>query len=189
MSPVESVGTCLAKYTDFSGRASRGEYWWFSAAFYVLLLASQLSFGPLGLTAGILLACPFLAVEVRRLRDSGISGWWLLLRLLHIPGWVVLAFLCARPSVGTIETELPIRRAATLPVSLPGKANEQSDASQAQMSDAEVDGSNQRPATGQQPETNQFPLIAFACLGLMIFFYCSFSPKVFSKRTWQVKTA
>lgn len=24
-----AVKTCIAKYTDFSGRASRSEFWWF----------------------------------------------------------------------------------------------------------------------------------------------------------------
>jgi uncharacterized membrane protein YhaH (DUF805 family) len=80
----------LKKYAEFGGRSRRKEYW-----MYVLLLIGVglvLSIlegivglrgmvGPYGpLTALFLLATlvPSLAVGVRRLHDTGRSGWWLL---------------------------------------------------------------------------------------------------------------
>ena len=88
MTFVDSVKTCLAKYADFSGRATRSEYWWFYLAFILfyiagLVLAGILSsisetlgmigFGIVALGAlGFLL--PSLAAGVRRLHDVDKSG-------------------------------------------------------------------------------------------------------------------
>lgn len=92
----------LLRYADFQGRARRAEYWQFTfaqLAVYVLLaviVAGSLSSGrPLTAAGGLMvvlllfvvvaLGCfiPNLAVTVRRLHDSGKSGWWL---LLYAPG-------------------------------------------------------------------------------------------------------
>lgn len=92
----------LLRYADFQGRAHRAEYWQFTFAqliVYVLLVAMVIgavaSGKPLaatgGLTVVLLLAVvvalggfiPNLAVTVRRLHDSGKSGWWI---LLYAPG-------------------------------------------------------------------------------------------------------
>ena len=107
MTFVDSVKTCLAKYADFSGRATRSEYWWFYLAFILfyiagLVLAGILSsisetlgmigFGIVALGAlGFIL--PSLAAGVRRLHDVDKSGWFLLLGLIPIVGLVLLYFL------------------------------------------------------------------------------------------------
>ena len=71
---MESVKTCLQKYIDFNGRASRSEYWWF------VLLTILLSFIPvIGWILRLVLLLPSLAVQVRRLHDMERSAWWLLL--------------------------------------------------------------------------------------------------------------
>ena len=71
---TESVKTCLQKYIDFNGRASRSEYWWF------VLLTILLSFIPvIGWILRLVLLLPSLAVQVRRLHDMERSAWWLLL--------------------------------------------------------------------------------------------------------------
>ena len=106
MTFVESVKTCLSKYADFSGRATRSEYWWFYLAFILfyiagLVLAGILSsisetlgligFGIVGIGAlGFIL--PSLAAGVRRLHDVDKSGWFLLLGLIPIVGLVLLYF-------------------------------------------------------------------------------------------------
>ena len=106
MTFVDSVKTCLAKYADFSGRATRSEYWWFYLAFILfyiagLVLAGILSsisetlgmicFGIVALGAlGFIL--PSLAAGVRRLHDVDKSGWFLLLGLIPIVGLVLLYF-------------------------------------------------------------------------------------------------
>ena len=74
MSFAESIQTCFNKYIDFSGRASRSEYWWFA------LLGFGLSFIPvIGWILRLVILLPSLAVQVRRLHDMNRSAWWLLL--------------------------------------------------------------------------------------------------------------
>jgi DNA-binding CsgD family transcriptional regulator len=99
MTFFESIRTCLLKYADFTGRASRPELWWF--LLFVLLVASALTY--LSETAAsiflIAVLLPLLAAGARRLRDSGQSPWWLLLLLVPVGGVVALGFLWARPGV------------------------------------------------------------------------------------------
>ena len=74
----------LKKYADFSGRASRGEFWTFF--FFVMLLQAFARVidsmfgrggfmpGPIAGLAGLLLIVPQMAVAVRRLHDVNRSG-------------------------------------------------------------------------------------------------------------------
>jgi uncharacterized membrane protein YhaH (DUF805 family) len=76
-------------YADFGGRARRAEYWWFTLMSTILAgaagvgsfgLAWATGFGAIkyvGYLVGIGLAIPGLAVAVRRLHDTGKSGWLL----------------------------------------------------------------------------------------------------------------
>lgn len=94
----EAILKCLTKYAEFSGRASRPEFWWFML--FVVLGAS--AFTLISETAGniFLLAflLPLLAVGSRRLRDSGKSAWWLVFLLVPVGGIVTLGILWALPS-------------------------------------------------------------------------------------------
>jgi uncharacterized membrane protein YhaH (DUF805 family) len=86
MTFTESVSTCFAKAFVFRGRASRAEYWWF-ALFNVLAsmvagMIDQSSYGePSTVTAitNLVILFPSLAVNIRRLHDTGRSGWWYLI--------------------------------------------------------------------------------------------------------------
>ena len=90
------------KYADFTGRATRSEYWYF-VLFYLLLSAglmfvdallgwfnSELGIGVLSGIYTLALMIPSLSVTVRRLHDTGRSAWWLLLGLVPIIGGIVL---------------------------------------------------------------------------------------------------
>jgi len=95
-------------YFNFEGRARRSEYWYYTLAQLLLILSvlflgvifigalelEMLSpvFGGLYilLTFGLLL--PSLAVAVRRLHDTGKSGWLLLIGLIPFGGIVLLVF-------------------------------------------------------------------------------------------------
>lgn len=70
------VSSCFRQYAVFSGRSTRKEIWSFSI-FSILLqiVLSILSLGSLNSLAGLLLLLPSLAVSVRRLHDTGRSGW------------------------------------------------------------------------------------------------------------------
>ena len=99
---MTAVRTCLSKYVDFSGRARRSEYWYFALFnFLVGIVTSVLdailgtgydnSTGGLVNTVGSLaLLLPSLAVGVRRLHDTDRSGWWILIGLIPIIGWILL---------------------------------------------------------------------------------------------------
>ena len=103
----QAIKTCLRRYVDFSGRATRAEFWWWwlgcglVAGMMNLLQAALIAsvafewwpenwgFGPLALLAFVVaqvgrifnlaLILPSLAVTSRRLHDIGRSGWWQLL--------------------------------------------------------------------------------------------------------------
>ena len=91
MSPIDWALRPLKHYADFSGRAPRAEYWWYTLAVIVVTVivsfleaALGLSglvgpYGPLSVLLGLGLLLPGLAVSVRRLHDTDRSGWWLLL--------------------------------------------------------------------------------------------------------------
>ncbi len=103
----ESVKTCLRKYADFSGRATRAEYWWWVLATFLVSLAigsvetafgavlsaiGLIAFTPFSTLFSLAIVLPNLAVTARRLHDIGKSGWWQLVWIV-ISGaaWVVFA--------------------------------------------------------------------------------------------------
>ena len=66
---VDALKICFSKYADFSGRARRSEFWYFYLWNFLIII----------FTCGIgalVLFLPFIAVTVRRLHDTGRSGWW-----------------------------------------------------------------------------------------------------------------
>jgi len=100
------------KFFDFSGRASRSEYWWMQLGLIGLQIGMVIVFTIMGLILGeagallgmgllvllgLALLLPMLGVTVRRLHDGGRSGWWFLLALIpivnFIGAWVILVFL------------------------------------------------------------------------------------------------
>ncbi|MCK5926959.1 MAG: DUF805 domain-containing protein [Nocardioides sp.] len=102
--PVRAVRTALARATNFRGRASLGEYWWF-LAFYVSGAVAVLVLGALltanadaeakelvsGVSSLLILVglWPLIAVAARRMHDGGRSAWWLLIGLVPIAGLAV----------------------------------------------------------------------------------------------------
>lgn len=84
-------------YCDFSGRASRSEFWWFEL-FGVILGAIISAFGIFSTSAvsviqsilGLLLFLPSLGLCVRRLHDINKSGWFVLLSFIPIVGIIIL---------------------------------------------------------------------------------------------------
>lgn len=106
MTFTESIKTGLSKLSDFDGRASRSEYWWFSL-FLVLALAllvgvivllSSWTGAPVSYGAMAVLLVPLylalVAAQVRRLRDAGLGPWWIVLNLVpYVGAPLVLALM------------------------------------------------------------------------------------------------
>jgi uncharacterized membrane protein YhaH (DUF805 family) len=97
MSFQEAVRRCLTNYGTFSGRARRSEFWFFwlfhlLSQFVAGILDASLFGGaqPFAAIVGLGLLLPGLAVAVRRLHDTGRSGWWILIGLVPLIGWIVL---------------------------------------------------------------------------------------------------
>lgn len=102
MSFQDAIRTCLTqKYADFQGRARRSEFWWFWL-FWVIVRSiaqsidrginngSPYTGGVLTGLVSLALLLPILGVAVRRLHDTGRSGWWVLIGIIPIIGWIVL---------------------------------------------------------------------------------------------------
>ena len=97
-------------YADFSGRARRSEFWYFSLVFYIILffvfivfvilalIASAISevFGAVVMIVGFLVYFVFVlahivpsnAVTIRRLHDTGKSAWFILVSFIPVVGFI-----------------------------------------------------------------------------------------------------
>ncbi len=102
---VDAVKSVLSKYVTFSGRARRSEFWWFVLFAMVVGIVLSIIDGALfgydeygsanAVLSGIFslaIFLPYIAVGVRRLHDKDMSGWWYLLVLVPIIGFLVLLF-------------------------------------------------------------------------------------------------
>ena len=95
----------LKQYADFNGRARRMEYWMYvlfnvMVAFILLIIDNiigiafdNIEYGPLYLLYCLAIVIPSLAVAVRRLHDSGRSGWWILISFIPLIGGIWLLVL------------------------------------------------------------------------------------------------
>ena len=92
----------LKKYTEFSGRSRRKEYWYF-ALFNVIItiiltmldtalgtLNELTGYGVFNTAYSLAVLLPSLGVSIRRLHDIGKSGWWLLIGLIPLIGAIIL---------------------------------------------------------------------------------------------------
>ena len=87
MNFTQSIAHCFSNYTNFNGRGSRSEYWWFCLFAWSLSLGGSLMDSSTGgngegmmyWIAVLVTALPGLAAGARRLHDVGKSGWWQLL--------------------------------------------------------------------------------------------------------------
>ena len=108
MNPIEAVGSFFGNYTNFSGRATRSEYWWCSLIItlsYILIYIVLMAIGNVGavligaLFIGIFI--PTIALLVRRLHDTNRSAWWVLLGIVPFGGIVTFIFSVLPSTVGS----------------------------------------------------------------------------------------
>ncbi|MFC1415682.1 DUF805 domain-containing protein [Streptacidiphilus cavernicola] len=90
----------LKNYVGFSGRARRQEYWMFflfNVIAYIVLAIIDAVIGSsiLGIIYGLAVLLPSLAVAARRLHDTGRSGWWILIGIVPLVGWIILIVFLA----------------------------------------------------------------------------------------------
>jgi len=95
--PQDAVITGLREFGNFSGTATRFEYWWFLAFVVVVTAVATLLHERVGQIAWVILLLPFLAASTRRLNDAGQSQWWQILWLVPF-GQIGVLIVLAQPS-------------------------------------------------------------------------------------------
>ena len=100
----------LRNYAGFSGRARRTEYWMFVLFNIIFAIVAGIldnilgiavpgvGYGPLYGLYVLAMLIPGLAVAVRRLHDTGKSGWMILIALIPLVGGIWLLVLLATDS-------------------------------------------------------------------------------------------
>jgi|APTNR8051073442_1049403.scaffolds.fasta_scaffold62022_2 uncharacterized membrane protein YhaH (DUF805 family) len=115
---MNEVINAYRRYGEFTGRAGRREYWSFFIFFViaagVLSILDNMMFGTSRITDGpgwspidgfqpltsifsLISLVPCIAVSVRRMHDIGKSGWWVLINLILLIGWIWFLILAAGP--------------------------------------------------------------------------------------------
>lgn len=96
---VQAVSSVFSKYATFAGRAPRSEYWFWMLFTLLVSVATAIldaaifpdnEMGPLNSVASLAFLIPGFSVCARRLHDTGRSGWWSLLFLVPLIGWLIL---------------------------------------------------------------------------------------------------
>jgi uncharacterized membrane protein YhaH (DUF805 family) len=101
---------------DFSGRATRREYWMFLVQLYAVLVIAMIGFGALmaavapdlaergaaGVGLGVIILfllalIPYLSASIRRLHDHDKSGWLFLLSMVPLVGWIFYLIMMLTP--------------------------------------------------------------------------------------------
>ena len=88
----ESIKTCFSKYADCSGRASRSEYWWWFLFLVLGTIAASIVSDTVSALFSLATVVPSLAVGCRRLHDIDKSGWFQLLNLVPVIGWIIVVY-------------------------------------------------------------------------------------------------
>ena len=105
----------LKNYVGFDGRAHRTEFWMFALFNFLFAMAAMIIdrvlglpkilvgvYGPIYILYALAVLLPGLALTMRRLHDTGRSGWFLLINLIPIIGGIwFLVLMCFDSQPGT----------------------------------------------------------------------------------------
>lgn len=98
----EAVKSGFDHYTKFDGRAGRPPFWWWFLFGILVSIGANIidailgTWGVVNGLAGLALLLPNISVSIRRLHDTDHSGWWILIGLIPIIGWIVLLVFYVR---------------------------------------------------------------------------------------------
>ena len=109
MNFTQAIASGFQNYVNFSGRAARSEFWFWTLFAILASVAGELidlvlfansDISPLQSLVGLALFLPGLAVSVRRLHDLDRTGWWLLLMFTGIGIILLIVWDCMRGTAG-----------------------------------------------------------------------------------------
>jgi uncharacterized membrane protein YhaH (DUF805 family) len=109
MNFTQAIASGFQNYVNFSPRAARSEFWFWSLFSVLASIAAGLvdlavfpdaDVSPVNSLVGLALFLPGLAVSVRRLHDLDRTGWWLLLAFTIIGIILLIVWDCMRGTAG-----------------------------------------------------------------------------------------
>jgi uncharacterized membrane protein YhaH (DUF805 family) len=91
----QAISAGFSNYVNFSSRACRSEYWYWVLFIVLADIVAGIIDYVLGMQIvsslfGLVTLLPGIAVSIRRLHDLDRTGWWILLGLIPIIGWIIL---------------------------------------------------------------------------------------------------
>lgn len=110
---ADAIRICVKeKYAHFEGRATRSEFWYFylftliiSVPYYMAMIFRSFGLEDAAMISGglyiifcLALFLPQLGVTIRRLHDTGKSGWYWLIVLIPIAGIFIFIAQLIKPS-------------------------------------------------------------------------------------------
>ena len=93
------------KYADFTGRATREQYWMYILIYVVIsvvlsIIDAALATAVLSAIFSVVMLVPSISIATRRLHDTGRSGWWQLIGLIPLLGIIILIIFLVQDSHG-----------------------------------------------------------------------------------------
>jgi uncharacterized membrane protein YhaH (DUF805 family) len=91
----QAISAGFSNYVNFSGRASRSEYWYWILFIIIADIVAGIIDSVLGIQIvtglfGLVTIIPNIAIAIRRLHDLDRTGWWILLGFIPLIGWIIL---------------------------------------------------------------------------------------------------
>ena len=93
----ESIKSCFSNYATFSGRSPRSEYWWWTLFALLVSLGLSLIGDTFSGIFSLAIFLPSIAVAARRLHDIDRGGWWQLVALIPVVGWIIMLYWLVQP--------------------------------------------------------------------------------------------
>lgn len=88
----------LQNYFNFEGRDTRTQFWMFVLFNVIISVVLNVLLEPLAGLYSLAVLLPGLGAAARRLHDTGRSGWWQLIGIIPIIGWIIFIIFAAQPS-------------------------------------------------------------------------------------------
>jgi uncharacterized membrane protein YhaH (DUF805 family) len=101
----EAISAGFSNYVNFSGRASRSEFWFwilFGVIFSIIanVIDAVIGIPVISAVVALALLLPNISISVRRLHDIDRTGWWFLLVLTVIGSILLIVWACFKGTSG-----------------------------------------------------------------------------------------